>query len=105
MSGLLDMTRHSEAEPKQSESLLRLSALMILILGIIGLVTGSMPSVEAGRYYFITFGLYMIAPSEKLPPAERRPRRLLRQRRYLIGVFSITCAIAIILLQFVESTI
>ena len=89
----------------RSASLLRLSALAILALGIIGLASGSMPPVEAGRFYLIAFGLYMIAPSEALPRSERSPRRLLRQRRYAIGVFSITCAVAIIVLQFVEQTI
>jgi len=89
----------------ESPLLLRVSALAILALGVVGLATGAMPSYEAGRFYLIAAGLYLIAPSEALPKDRRKPRILLKERRYKLGVASISLAVVVILLQFAAQAI
>ncbi len=82
-----------------SPLVLRLFALGVLTVGVAGLAGGQMPPFEAGRLYLIALGMYLIAPVEELPKPERQFRVLLRRPRYLMGVLSVTCGIAAVLVQ------
>jgi membrane protease YdiL (CAAX protease family) len=84
---------------------LRISALAVLAVGVVGLTLNEMPPFEAGRLYMIALGLYLIAPAAKLEKGKRGIRLVLQNRRYLFGALSLNFALCLIAFQFVTALI